>query len=88
MVRMFLSSSVLGSPAREVNSISASSVRNRAFRDAHAVGVEEDHVPSIPVSERHQHLMFARLWDGGGELHDSGHLEVVDATAVGHRRYS
>jgi hypothetical protein len=47
----------------------ASSVVKRALRDsrAHAVGVEEDHVPGIPVSEGHQEFVTSRL--PSGELH-------------------
>ena len=36
-------------------------------RRAHSVGVEEDHVPGIPVPEGHQDLVTSRL--RGGELH-------------------
>jgi len=36
-------------------------------RRAHSVGVEEDHIPGIPVPERHQYLVTSRL--RGGELH-------------------
>src|SRR5258707_930255 len=36
-------------------------------RRAHSVGVEEDHVPGIPVPEGHQDLVTSRL--RSGELH-------------------
>ena len=35
-------------------------------RRAHSVGVEEDHIPGIPVPEGHQYLVTSRL--RGGEL--------------------
>ena len=36
-------------------------------RRTHSVGVEEDHIPGIPVSEGHQDLATSRL--RSGELH-------------------